>query len=78
MPKKCVCLFVLTLPLGAGAQQLSPEALLDFVNTRYQAYFHYNMATFKNIHSETKVGRTHGDDPVSRWNPTGLDCDQWA
>ncbi len=78
MLKKCVCLFVLTLSVGAGAQQLSPEVLLDFANTRYQAYFHYNMATFKNIHSETKVGRAYGDDPVSRWNPTGLDCDQWA
>ena len=38
MPKICLCIFILTLPLGTGAQQLSPEALLDFVNTRYQAY----------------------------------------
>lgn len=78
MTKKLFCLVVLTLNLIAGAQQLSKPALLDFVNSRYHAYFHYNMATFKNLHSEKKVGRAYGDDPVSRWRPTGLDCEQWA
>ena len=60
------------------ASTLSKEALLDFVNTRYHAYFHYNMCTFKNLNSEKRYGRTYGDDPGTMWNPTGLDCDQWA
>lgn len=54
------------------------ELQLAFVNTRYQAYFHYNMATFKNLHTEETVGRTYGKDPADMWEPTGLDCQQWA
>jgi len=57
---------------------LSKESFLDFVNTRYHAYFHYNMCTFKNINSEKRHGRTHGDDPATLWHPSGLDCEQWA
>jgi alpha-L-fucosidase len=64
--------------LAAAGQEPSKDALLDFVNTRYHAYFHYNMCTFKNLHSAQRHGRTHGDDPVSMWHPTGLDCDQRA
>ena len=78
MPRKSICLLIMILNLAAGAQQLSKDRLLDFVNTRYHAYFHYNMATFKNLNSDKKVGRAYGDDPVSMWQPTGLDCDQWA
>ncbi len=78
MSKTLMCSVVLALSLFAGAQELSRESLLDFVNTRYQAYFHYNMATFKSLNSEKKVGRAFGDDPVDMWQPTGLDCDQWA
>ncbi len=57
---------------------LSKESLLDFVNTRYHAYFHYNMCTFKNLHSSKYEGRSNGQEPVEWWNPTGLDTDQWA
>ena len=57
---------------------LSTEDLLDFVNTRYHAYFHYNMCTFKNLNSKTRHGRSNGKEPVSMWQPTGLDCEQWA
>lgn len=57
---------------------LSKESLLDFVNTRYHAYFHYNMCTFKNLNSEKRHDRTHGDDPTTLWYPSGLDCEQWA
>ncbi|TWT84449.1 Alpha-L-fucosidase [Planctomycetes bacterium CA13] len=64
--------------MTASAQQLSGDSLLDFVNTRYHAYFHYNMCTFKNLDLEERSGRTMGDDPPTRWNPTGLDCQQWA
>jgi alpha-L-fucosidase len=78
MSKRFACVLVMALSLAAGAQQLSKEALLDFVNMRYHAYFHYNMATFKNLHSEKRVGRAYGDDPVTMWRPTGLDCKQWA
>jgi len=62
----------------AHAQALSRESLLDFVNTRYQAYFHYNMCTFKNANSDEQHGRSSGKEPATMWHPTGLDCRQWA
>ena len=68
-----------TIPCSAETDSaLSKDALLDFANTRYHAYFHYNMCTFKNLNSETRHGRSNGKEPVSMWNPTGLDCEQWA
>ncbi|WP_226968105.1 alpha-L-fucosidase [Zobellia roscoffensis] len=54
------------------------ELQLDFLNTRYQAYFHYNMCTFKNLNSEEHFGRSTGTEPASMWAPTGLDVAQWA
>ena len=78
MSKKLICLFIIALNFSACAQELSKDALLDFVNTRYHAYFHYNMCTFKNLNSEMRHGRSNGKEPVSMWNPTGLDCQQWA
>jgi len=51
---------------------------LEFLNTRYQAYFHYNMCTFKNLNSEEHHGRSRGTEPATMWSPTGLDCDQWT
>jgi len=60
------------------AQSLSRAALLDFANTRYHAYFHWNMCTFKNLNEPTHSGRSSGKEPVDWWNPTGMDCDQWA
>lgn len=50
----------------------------EFVNTRYQAYFHYNMCTFKNLNEEEHFGRTYGDDPASMFAPTGLDMNKWV
>ncbi len=50
----------------------------DFVNTRFQAYFHYNMCTFKNLNEEEHHGRSRGTEPASWWAPTGLDVDQWV
>jgi alpha-L-fucosidase len=32
----------------------------------------------KNIESDERQRRTHGDDPATMWNPSSLDCDQWA
>ena len=55
-----------------------PELQLDFINTRFQAYFCFNMCTFNNLNSPEKQGRAHGKDPATKWAPTGLDCDQWA
>jgi len=78
MPRVFIGVLVMVFSSVIAGQELSREVLLDFANTRYQAYFHYNMCTFKNLDSDTYHGRAHGDDPVSRWNPTGLDCDQWA
>lgn len=64
--------------LPAHTQQLSRESLLDFVNTRYQAYFHWNMCTFKNLNEAKHSGRSSGKEPPSLWAPTGVDCEQWA
>ncbi len=50
----------------------------DFVNTRYQAYFHYNMCTFKNLNDEEHHGRSRGTEPASMFAPTGLDVEQWV
>ncbi|NQV31124.1 MAG: hypothetical protein HQ515_00430 [Phycisphaeraceae bacterium] len=33
---------------------------------------------FENLNSDKKVGRAYGDDPVSMWQPTGLDCEQYS
>ncbi len=50
----------------------------DFVNTRFQAYFHYNMCTFKNLNEEEHQGRSRGTEPPSMFAPTGLDVKQWV
>ncbi|MCG8688355.1 MAG: alpha-L-fucosidase, partial [Desulfobacterales bacterium] len=50
----------------------------EFVNTRFQAYFHYNMCTFKNLQEKTYQGRSNGEEPVEWFAPTGLDIDQWV
>lgn len=82
-------LFVILAPLfacsGESAQEVQEkdsrslaDLQLEFVNTRYQAYFHYNMCTFKNLNSEKHYGRSWGVEPVEMWAPTGLDCEQWA
>lgn len=47
---------------------------LEFVNTRYQAYFHYGINTYDDSTMNWGSGKA---DP-KLWNPTGLDCDQWA
>lgn len=78
MKKALALVACVLIPMAASAQTLSKEALLDFVNTRYQAYFHYNLCTFKNVNEEKHSGRSYGVEPVEWWNPTGLDCEQWA
>lgn len=50
----------------------------EFVNTRYQAYFHYNMCTFKNLHSDEYEGRSRGTEPSSMFAPSGLNMDNWV
>lgn len=50
------------------------ELQLDFVNTRYQAYFHYGINTY----DDTTKSWGSGKASAKLWNPTGLDCEQWA
>jgi alpha-L-fucosidase len=50
----------------------------EFVNTRFQAYFHYNMCTFKNLNDEKFHGRSRGTEPASMFAPTGLDIEKWV
>ena len=45
-----------TIEKKAESKSLA-ELQLDFLNTRYKAYFHYNMCTFKNLNSEEHFGR---------------------
>lgn len=47
---------------------------LDFVNTRYQAYFHYGINTY----DDSTTGWGSGKASPKLWNPTRLDCGQWA
>ena len=54
------------------------ELQLELVNTRFQAYFHYNMCTFKNLNSEERHGRSRGAEPASMFAPTGLVVEQWT
>jgi len=55
-----------------------PELQRAFINTRYQAYFHFNMCTFKNAHEKEYQGRSRGTEPASMYNPPSVDCEQWA
>jgi len=71
-------MLLLGVATSALGQTLSTNTLLDFVNTRYQAYFHWNMCTFKNLNSTNHFGRSAGTEPPTMWNPTGMDCEQWA
>lgn len=50
----------------------------EFVNTRYQAYFHYNMCTFKNLNEDEYQGRSKGTEPASMFAPSGLKMDEWV
>ncbi|TGV04198.1 alpha-L-fucosidase [Flavivirga rizhaonensis] len=50
----------------------------EFVNTRYQAYFHYNMCTFKNATSKEHHGRSSGEEPASMFAPSGLKIEEWV
>ncbi|EKK01296.1 alpha-L-fucosidase 1 [Rhodopirellula baltica SH28] len=63
-------------PVGAQTAQPRPLAdlQLEFVNTRYQAYFHYGI----NSYDDSTAGWGSGKANPKLWNPTGLDCDQWA
>ncbi|GAA3612796.1 alpha-L-fucosidase [Flavivirga amylovorans] len=64
---------------GKEIKNVSLAALQhEFVNTRYQAYFHYNMCTFKNLHEDTYQGRSNGKEPVEWFAPTGLKMDEWV
>jgi alpha-L-fucosidase len=78
MPRLILVIATLWLNTNASGQTLNTNTLLDFVNTRYQAYFHWNLCTFKNLNSTNHYGRGDGKEPPTMWNPTGLDCDQWA
>ena len=76
--KILLSIILASFALPAFSVDISKSDLLDFVNTRYQAYFHYNMCTFENYASEDYIGRSHGEVPATMWAPTGLDTDQWA
>lgn len=53
----------------ASAKALSKDALLDLDNTRYQAYFRWNMCTFKDLNGPTHSGRGSGKAPAAWWKP---------
>jgi alpha-L-fucosidase len=66
-------------PIKSDEKPISLAQLqLNFLNTRYQAYFHYNLCTFKNLNATEHFGRGDGTEPATLWAPTGLDCKQWA
>ena len=72
-----ICSFILFSTLNttsAGEPAALRDLQLDFVNTRYQAYFHYGISTY----DDTTISWGSGKADPKLWNPTQLDCDQWA
>jgi alpha-L-fucosidase len=74
------CLFLLTLSLACTKEVSPPEPFgatpserqLSWHDMEYYAFVHFNMNTF----SGEEWG--HGEEPPSLFNPTELDCRQWA
>jgi alpha-L-fucosidase len=48
----------------------------DFVNMRFAMFLHFNMATFENKNGTSDYGS--GNANPAFFNPTGLNCGQWA
>jgi len=74
------CLFLLTLSLACTKEVPPPEPFgaipserqLSWHDMEYYAFVHFNMNTF----SGEEWG--HGEEPPTLFNPTELDCRQWA
>ncbi len=74
------CLFLLTLSLACTEEVPPPEPFgaipserqLSWHDMEYYAFVHFNMNTF----SGEEWG--HGEEPPTLFNPTELDCRQWA
>ncbi len=71
---------LLLLGASIGSVQARPLAELqrDFVNTRYQAYFHYNLCTFLNASTNVYQGRSFGTEPPAMFNPPSLKIGEWV
>lgn len=55
------------------------ELQLRYVNSRYQAYFHYGMNSFNSGFKDRKFSDWgSGTAAPLHWNPRTIDCDQWA
>ena len=66
-------LLLLLLTLGAMAQPKSLHQLQqEFIDRRFGMFIHFNMPTFCN------QDWPDPDTPAERFNPTKLDCRQWA
>ena len=63
---------------SAGEARPLAELQHEFVNTRFQAYFHYNMCTFKNAAASEYQGRSNGEEPATMFNPSGLKINEWV
>jgi alpha-L-fucosidase len=75
---KNTLLFIIFIGLFAGnaAAATIYELKKDFVNLRFAMFLHFNMATFENKNGTSDYGS--GNANPGLFNPTGLNCSQWA
>jgi alpha-L-fucosidase len=62
--------------LRAGAASSIYDLKKDFVNYRFAMFLHFNMATFENKNGTSDYGS--GNANPALFNPTALNCAQWA
>lgn len=71
--KLCLSTLLLLIALGAGAQQKSLRQLQqDFEDLRFGMFTHFALPTY------APADWSDPDMPPSAFNPTKLDCNQWA
>jgi len=74
LPQRIIILVILSLPLlnSFSGAQTTEDLQRSFVEMRFGAFIHFGIRTF----TGGQWGEPNQD--VSKFNPTNLDCNQWA